>query len=363
MIRVLINGRFLGQRITGVQRYGRQLLNALDRLLSNDHDLRRRFVFEILTPPGCPRSLPLVSVGTREVGRFQGQVWEQLDLPRYVHSDLLLNLCNTAPVAARNTVVTILDASVYAVPEAYSLPFRTWYRALLPVLGRRSRQVLTASEFSRAELQRFAGIAAEAIVVVPGSGEHILEVPPDEGVLERLSLRSRRYVLAVSSHSKHKNVAGVALATALLEGRDFDVILAGGGNTRVFSQKPVSGEHHIRSTGYVSDEELRSLYEHASCLVYPSFYEGFGLPPLEAMSCRCPVIVSRAASLPEVCGEAAVYCDPHDPADIARAIGQVMADSMLREDLRRRGAERAAQFTWERAARSLLEVIGKVVTR
>ena len=363
MTRVLINGRFLGQRVTGVQRYARELLKALDHLLSSDDALRHRFDFEILTPPGCPRSLRLESVGTREVGRFQGQVWEQLELPRYAGNTLLLSLCNTAPMAGRNIIATILDASVYAVPEAYSLAFRAWYRILIPVLGRRSRQVLTASEFSRAELQRFAGVDAEAIVVVPGSGEHILAVSADDGVLDRLSLRSRRYLLAVSSHSKHKNVAGVARATNLLDRKDFDVILAGGGNAKVFSQKQASGDEQIRSTGYVSDQELRALYEHASCLVYPSFYEGFGLPPLEAMSCGCPVIVSRAASLPEVCGEAAVYCDPHDPADIARAIGRVMADGTLRDDLRRRGRERARQFTWSGAARSLVDVIGRVVTR
>jgi glycosyltransferase involved in cell wall biosynthesis len=114
-------------------------------------------------------------------------------------------------------------------------------------------------------------------------------------------------------------------------------------------------------TGYVSDTELRALYENAACFVYPSFYEGFGLPPLEAMTCGCPVVVSRAASLPEVCGDAAVYCDPGDPADIARGIDQVLANSAVQEDLRRRSLERARSFSWKRAARAMLQQIEDLI--
>lgn len=113
--------------------------------------------------------------------------------------------------------------------------------------------------------------------------------------------------------------------------------------------------------GYVSDAELRALYEHAACFVYPSFYEGFGLPPLEAMACGCPVIVSNAASLPEVCGDAALYCNPCSPEDIAEKISLLMADPRLREDLRQKGLERAKQFTWEKCARETFAIIEKVL--
>jgi glycosyltransferase involved in cell wall biosynthesis len=353
VIRVLVNGRFLGQRITGAQRYARELLKAMDEQLLGDGAR----AFTVLTPPGTPRSLPLRAMEVREIGRFRGHLWEQVELPGHTGHDLLLNLCNTAPLTARKMIATILDASVYAVPKAYSLPFRTWYRTLIPVVARRSRRVVTISEFSRRELQRFAGIASDSITVIPASGEHILAVSADESVLARLQLRSRAYVLAVSSHSTHKNVAGVTQAADLITAEKFELVLAGGGNPRVFSSSPTPGTGRLRRTGYVNDAELRALYEHAACFVYPSFYEGFGLPPLEAMSCGCPVVVSRAASLPEVCGEAAVYCDPHDPADIARAISRVVTDPALQDDLRHRGSERAAHFSWRRAGRAMLDIV------
>jgi glycosyltransferase involved in cell wall biosynthesis len=358
--RVLINGRFLGQRTTGVQRYARELLGALDRLLFTSESRRRELRFEVLTPPGTSASLALEAMDIQEVGRLTGHLWEQVDLARHVGGNLLLNLANTAPLAARSTITTIYDASVYAVPGAYSLPFRTWYRLLLPATGRRARRVVTCSEFSRLELERYAGIDRANTTVIYGSGEHVLATPPDETVLNRLGLRSRPYILAVSSRSEHKNLAGLERAASLLGDRDLKVVLAGGENSGVFRPERTCEGNGVQRTGYVTNGELRALYQNAACFVYPSFYEGFGLPPLEAMACGCPVVVSRAASLPEVCGDAAVYCDPHSDRDIAEAMERVMNDVSLRDNLRRKGTEHSARFTWKQSAESMLKVIEKV---
>ena len=360
MTRVLINGRFLGQRTTGVQRYARELLEAMDRLLRLPPWSASGLEFLVLTPGGTGQPLALETIEVLPIGRLKGHLWEQLDLPWHARSDLLLNLANTAPLAAGPSIATILDASVYAVPAAYSLPFRAWYRVLIPVTGRHARQVVTCSEFSRLELERFAGLSRSRTSVIYGSGEHILQQSADETVLDRLALRSRRYVLAVGSRSLHKNLAGVEQAASRLAGRDFSIVVAGGANPRVFRAGALAVEGSTRSAGYVSDAELRALYQNAACFVYPSFYEGFGLPPLEAMTCGCPVIVSRVASLPEVCGDAAIYCDPHDPADIAAAIDRVMSDSALRQDLRHRGSERARQFSWSQAGESMLGLVQRL---
>src|SRR5207253_1940106 len=123
------------------------------------------------------------------------------------------------------------------------------------------------------------------------------------------------YVLAVGSLTPNKNFNGVVRAATLLGDLDCKIVAAGGANTRVFNGVALADDALIMA-GYVTDGELHALYENAACFIFPSFYEGFGLPPLEAMHCGCPVIVSDRASLPEVCGEAAVYCDPDDPADM-----------------------------------------------
>jgi glycosyltransferase involved in cell wall biosynthesis len=355
VIGISVNGRFLGQRITGAQRYARELLLAIDRCLLKQQN-GDRFSLTVLLPRSTPAP-PLSAGVSRTVGRGHGQLWEQLQLPRYVDGSVLLNLCNTAPITGRNMVATILDASVYAVPEAYSLAFRTWYRVMIPRVGQRAVRVITISEFSRGELHRYARIHPEKITVIPGSGEHILERSPDQAVLPRLGLGARPYVLAVSSQSKHKNLAGVIAAADLLGSVDFDLVLAGGGNSRVFSSVTGGAGERVRVAGYVTDAELRALYQSATCLLYPSLYEGFGLPPLEAMACGCPVITSRVASLPEVCGDAVLYCDPTEPGDIARATGLVLQDEGLRENLRLRGLERSAGFRWSDSADSMLRVL------
>jgi glycosyltransferase involved in cell wall biosynthesis len=356
---VEINGRFLTQATTGVQRYAAQLLKALDRQLTKDAGLQSRYRLQVITPrTPPPRPFPLHHIPTIATGRLAGHGWEQLELPIHARGRLLLNLCNTAPLLGK-TVVAIHDASVFAVPQAYSLAFRSWYRAMLPVLGKRALRVVTVSEFSRGELSRLAGIPTDKVEVIPLGAEHLLETPADTSVLARLPVAPGRYILAVGSRSPHKNLAAAIRAVAQLDSDGLPLIIAGGTNRRIFAgQGGEVGRFH--EAGYVTDGELRALYEHAACFVYPSLYEGFGLPPLEAMACGCPTVVSDIASLPEVCGNAAVYCDPRNPADIAARIRMVIQVPARQAELRQRGLARAREFTWDRAARALLDLIARI---
>jgi glycosyltransferase involved in cell wall biosynthesis len=255
-------------------------------------------------------------------------------------------------------MVVLHDANTLANPWIFSLAYRSWYRLLFAGLMRRANVVATVSRFSASELMRHVGgRAAERIEIIYESGEHVLRPASDRSILERLGLVNRPYVLAVGNRSPNKNFAGVAKAAAMLEGQDVLVVAAGGGNSRVFAQADLSGPNLIRA-GYVSDGLLRALYEHALCFVYPSFYEGFGIPPLEAMHCGCPVVVSNGSAIPEVCGDAALYCDPADPADIARQVQRVIGSRALRQELRAAGHARVRQFTWARAAQQLEEILG-----
>lgn len=358
--KVTINARFLTQKVTGVQRYAIELMKALDDLISKKDPATKDYSFALLCPPGRRQELGLKNIPIKQVGRFSGHLWEQFELPFYSRGGLLINLCNAAPLIRRNQMVTVHDAAVFANPENFSFLFRTWYRVLLKGLSRVAKRIITVSLFSESELLRWCGTPESKLRVTHEGKEHALAVPADDAILRKHDLERKPFVLAVSSASPNKNFRAVIRSLELLGGVDFDVVIAGGANPKVFGASAGSLPASVKQVGYVSDGELRALYEHAACFVYPSFYEGFGLPPLEAMACGCPVIVSDAASMPEICGDAALYCDPLDPVDIAGKIRKLIDDTELRKRLRQRGLRRAASFSWSECARETLSVIKEV---
>ena len=320
---IFINGRFLDQALTGVQ----------------------RFASEIST---C---LPAATV-LRPAGRLRGQAWEQAVLPGAARAGLLLNLGNTAPLWPRGRqAVVIHDAGVFDTPESYSRPFRLWYRALHHGLARNGTRLLTVSEFSRGRLAHHLGVDSRRIGIVPEGGEHILRVPAAPEVMIRHGLESRRYALTVGTGAAHKNLAALTGAAALLGRHGMVLALAGARDNAVFQS---TGATSARALGRVTDAELRALYEHALCLIFPSRYEGFGLPPLEAMWCGCPVVAARAGAVPEVCGDAALWFAPDDPGGIAAALESLLGGAG--PALAEAGRARAKNFSWPAAATRLLEL-------
>jgi glycosyltransferase involved in cell wall biosynthesis len=361
-MQLAINGRFLTQSTTGVQRYAIELVSAIDRIIGTGGMKSDCLSLRLLTPRGPKLKLNLRHIPVLEVGRFGGHLWEQLELPFYTRGDLLLNLCNSGPLLQRNQVVTIHDAAIFATPSSFSRAFRAWYKFLLPHLGGIARRVITDSHHSKRELMRFCGLAEDRIEVIYLGSDQALRYAADNTVLDRNDLAGKPYIFAVSSQDERKNFSGLAEAIELLGTQDFKVVIAGGANPRVFRTSEVDHVKHVKFLGYVNNNELRALYEHAACFVYPSLYEGFGLPPLEAMACGCPVIVSNATSLPEVCGEAALYCDPNNPSDIADKIQQLMRHPELGDELRARGFERAREFSWDKCARESLAVFDQFLS-
>jgi glycosyltransferase involved in cell wall biosynthesis len=365
-MKLYINGRFLTQPVTGVQRFAIELVRRWDMLLKAEAAARGGGTLEciLLAPQGKIRQLSLRHIEIRQVGgNLRGHRWEQLALPWYARDGWLINLCNTGPLLKRRQIVTIHDAAVFAVPSSFSLPFRLAYRAILLGLGVMAKSVLTVSSFSKSQLMQYCRIPESKIRIASPGSEHILAIRPDTSIYSRLDLVPGKYLLAVSSLQPSKNFANLVKAIELLEGTDCEVVIAGGMNTRVFGQAklPVSGR--VKLAGYVTDAELKALYDGAACFVYPSFYEGFGIPPLEAMACGTPVLVANAASLPEVCEDAVVYCDPHRPDDIARQIRKIMTDGRMRDQLGQRGQSRAVRFRWATSASLALDAVKEAIGR
>lgn len=353
--KIYINGRFLTHPVTGVQRYAIEVLRALDAMIGDRDAAVQGCEFVVLAPKGDLRDIGLRHIPVRQAGRGGGHAWEQLSLPALCADGFLLSLCNTGPMLKRRQAVTMHDAAVYAAPGTYSFAFRAWYKVLQRALGMNAKGVLTCSKFSSEQLIEHFGVPERKIKTIYHGREHILRIKADETVFERHGL-ARPYVLAVSSMSPNKNFASVAKAIELMGDVGFDIVIAGG-SSKIF--KPAGGRigGEVKQLGYVTDEELRALYDRASCFVFPSFYEGFGFPALEAMACGCPVVASDAASIPEVCRDAVLYCNPREPADIAAKIKRIMEDDGLRTQLRERGLARAGAFSWDKCARETLDAI------
>jgi len=350
MKQIVINGRFLSRQQTGVDRFAIESIRALDELLVANDLALEHMSFEIIAPSQAHAPTGLRRIEFRQVGRLQGHLWEQLELARALKGRRLLNLCNTGPLLVRRQAVVIHDAATVRVPDAYTPAFRLSYRILMPVLGRRADSVMTVSDFSRRELDACWGIAADGVAVVAEGGEHLLREPADTSVLARHGLRPEAYLLAVGSLAPHKNLLALLRAVSSPSELPIDLVIAGGSNSKIFAGVDFPVSTRVHRLGYVSDRELRALYESALAFVFPSRYEGFGLPPLEAMACGCPVVSSSAASLPEVCGDAALMVDLDDPMALRKAIERIIAEPALREGLRAAGLRRAAEFGWHRAA-------------
>lgn len=347
-MKIYINGRFLSQRVTGVQRYAREIVTALDKILqeSNNDD-----EWCILAPKNIINDLQIEKVKLKVCGFTTGHLWEQVELPFYAKDGFLLNLCNCAPLIKKNQLLIIHDAAIAAYPQAYSWKFRVWYRIMHTVCGKRSEKIVTDSEFSKTELQKYFNITADKMKVVYGGVEHMDRIKEDESIIDEYSLHNEKFVFAVSSKNPTKNFSLILKAAKLLPNVKF--VIAGGSNNAVFAKDNSELLNNVIYTGYVSDEKLVSLYRHAAVFVYPSLYEGFGIPPLEAMSQGCPVIVSDCASLPEVCEEYAIFCNPHNEESLADKINGVLSGKMIGMDIQKI----KYKYSWDESARCLKDYV------
>jgi glycosyltransferase involved in cell wall biosynthesis len=219
-------------------------------------------------------------------------------------------------------------------------------------MARRAEYIFTNSIFSKSEIVKWYGAIPGKISVTPLGSDHFSRLESDSSALARFGI-SGKYVLAVSSHNPNKNFQRVVQAMDHLSEAGTQLVIAGAHDRRIYG-KSMRLPDRVRALGYVSDPELKALYQNAACFVFASLYEGFGLPPLEAMASGCPVVVSRTASLAELFDGAAFFCDPYDPEDIAAAIQRAVKSPPAAADGLKAFAKK---FSWEKCARETLEVL------
>jgi len=351
---IVINARFLTQELRGVQRFAEQTCLALKRQ-------RDDLVF--VTSPGVRMHETARLLDAQVVGTRTGHLWEQLDLPRYLRSQgnpLLLSLCATAPLFYGNQIATHHDITYVRHPQSYTWQFRTAYRLMTPLLLKRLKTLITVSQFSKREIGEFYDFPAQKILVVPNAvGE---EFQPGEPLQA-----GPRYLLAVSSPSAHKNFSRMIQAFLQLKGFEQVELRIVGGGGAVFSDPNLealaNSDPRVRFLGRLSDAQLIEQYQGAAAFVFPSLYEGFGIPPLEAQACGCPVLAANAASIPEVLQSSALYFDPLDIEHISRAMALALNSLTIRQHLRTLGLQNVARFSWDASARLISDRIDTVMAR
>ena len=301
---------------------------------------------------------------------------EQIHVPWVLHRerpDVYHAPHYVLPAGVRcRSVVTIHDCIHLMFPQY--LPNRAAYayaRASMWAAARRSDRILTVSEASKRDILHFFNVPPEKIVVVYNAiDEHFSVTPPEEDVArvrERYQL-DHQFMLYVGNIKPHKNLVRLIEAFAELRRTGFDevkLLIIGDQISKLPALRRAVHSHklhkHVRFLGYVSDQTLGVLYRLAAAFVFPSLYEGFGLPPLEAMASGTPVVTSNVSSLPEVAGEAAVLVDPYDVDSIVDGMRRVLSDPALAAELRRKGVERAREFSWERSVAKTRQVYQQVV--
>ncbi|TPI81963.1 glycosyltransferase family 1 protein [Mesorhizobium sp. B2-8-9] len=351
-----INGRFLSQPTTGVQRYAREIVRSLDTLIAERAPLTRGLELSLHCQPGSSE-IPLNSIDRHEIGSTGGHLWEQTELATSLHGSGLLSLCNTGPLLYRKHIVCIHDANVWNAPQSYSLAFRTAYKALLPCLGKTACSISTVSNFSLGELVRRGIVPGRKAFVAVNGHEHVLLWKPEHSAPTRMAA-SRDTIVMIGSAAPHKNMDLILGMADRLGKAGLKIAVVGMSDSHVFKSRSVRAEaRNIHWLGRICDSELAALLMDSLCLAFPSLTEGFGLPVVEAMALGCPVVVSERASLPEVCGNAALYAaaDNRD-AWFDRFIALRNSEA-LRLQLTRKGKTRASAYSWKASALRYLQAM------
>ncbi len=337
-----INGRFLTQSMTGTNRFAYELCLQL---------VKRKCDFVVLTP-----NVPLCSaydaqlLPIRRIGRFSSHLWEQISLPLYMRKkeSLLVSLKGLGPVFKRNQVCTIHDMSYLANPAWFSKGYYLFYRLMTPIMANHAKRILTVSHFSKAEITARLGVSPDKISVVYNA--------PSEQFkrVEESSDSTEKYFLTVSSLDPRKNLS-LVFSAYLKSSQRYPLYVIGERHT-VFGEVTLPENGRIRFLGRVSDEELRRYYAHCSLFVYPSLYEGFGMPPMEAIACGCEnVVLSDIPVFREVYGEVGQYVKVDDEAALSHLFDQT--------DMRTNSgcfSDFTEKYTWQRSVEQLLEAIALV---
>lgn len=342
--KIYINGRFLTQGMTGINRFGYETCIALAKLGIN---------FEILTPKGIKKEYDLSLLKIRSLNFFKSHLWEQITLPLFLwrKNALLINFSGLGPIFKSNQIITIHDLSFMVNPSWFSKSYYYIYNLLTPIVAKNAKKILTVSNYSKMEIERILQIPSEKITVVYNavSEEFINKA---NFIMEKNT--SQPYLLAVFSLDPRKNLESLILAYNKSE-LDIPLLIIGGGNS-VFGEIKYNSDKNIHILGRVTDEELVAYYKNASLFIYPSLYEGFGLPPLEAIMCGCKkILLSDLEVFHEIYGDNVNYANGNDVDSLSLAI----KETLNKEDKKINTKELKRIYNWKNVAKIIMQEVDK----
>jgi glycosyltransferase involved in cell wall biosynthesis len=371
-VKILFDVREASRNVTGIGTYVRNL--AREILACRDPEIVCKCIPESIEPPPG-RDVP--SLPLQAINFLRNVTWKQARLPAVVRrekADVLVCMDPLAPLACPTPTALIIYDLIFLTTGAQSDAWTRYWRAMVPRSARKADLIFTLSQASKAEIVEQLGIPPEKIVVFhTGVSDHFH--PPTGDATERERRRRelglpQSYVLTVGAHDPRRNLKTLLAAYRELKSRGpvEQRLVVVGPKTPYYREvwektRSLGLEEDVLYLDYVPNEELPSYYGLADLYVYPSSEEGFGLTPLEAMACGCPVVTSRASSLPEVVGDAALLVNPTDADELAGAMGRVLSDRALRHSLIQKGSKRAKEFSWRAGAEDIIRACVQLVER
>ena len=338
---IIVNGRFLSQRITGVQRYARELLKELDKIIEPG-------LIEIVYPRDAHNIPEFNNICVSKLGRTKGLIWENLSFPLYTKKKkgISLNLCNSAPLISPD-IVCIHDIKIKIRPNDFSRKFLAWYNLLFNNETKRAKRIITVSEFSKKEICKYYHVENNKIFVIPNGWEHFKRIDYDNNALAKYGLSKDKYFFSLSSLEPNKNFKW--LVEVAKKNPTSVFAIAGSVNSKVFLDAFTEKcPDNLKLLGYVTDEEAKELMKDCSAFLFPSFYEGFGIPPIEAICAGAKkVFVSDTEVMHEIFMDSVCYIDPYNSDSFA-----TVNESNVKDP-----SEVLKRYSWEKSAILLKELI------
>ncbi|MGD0590390.1 MAG: glycosyltransferase family 1 protein [Bacteroidota bacterium] len=368
-MRIGLNAQILTDGRTGVTRFAKNVIQLLPEIgvehefiiFGNPHDVVAQQINVTLVPTPA-----LINSSAKRI------IWEQTMLPYLINNlniDLMYYPDHTSPVYRLKSIViiTVHDVSTFAVPETVGIARRLYKQAVIKRSVQLCDAILTGSEATKEEIIKYLPLSAHKTNVVLYGLEESIAPVKDDFILSSIKAKyqlTTPYILHVGTIEARKNI--IRIVRAFARGRKSHqwkqrLVLVGAPGYGFDDIERTIAEENVKDlvtiTGYVDDNDLPGIYSLADVLIYPSLYEGFGFPPLEAMKCGCPVVASYATSLPEVIGDAGILVNPYNENEIFDALHRVITDNKLHNELAQKGKDRIRQFTWKKTVEGILHVM------